>query len=70
MRAIVITRPGGPDVLEEQSRPLPTPGLSAEAGMRNIFAYTSGRRLLSRKIFRGKKRRPFRRRFLRRMTRS
>ncbi len=27
MRAIVITRPGGPDVLEEQSRPLPTPGL-------------------------------------------
>lgn len=28
MRAIVITRPGGPDVLEEQERPLPEPGPS------------------------------------------
>lgn len=27
MRAIVITKPGGPEVLEEQSRPLPEPGL-------------------------------------------
>ena len=26
MRAIVITKPGGPEVLEEQSRPLPEPG--------------------------------------------
>lgn len=28
MRAIVITRPGGPDVLEEQERPVPEPGPS------------------------------------------
>ena len=27
MRAIVITRPGGPEVLEEQDRPLPEPGV-------------------------------------------
>lgn len=27
MRAIVITRPGGPEVLEERDRPLPEPGL-------------------------------------------
>jgi putative PIG3 family NAD(P)H quinone oxidoreductase len=28
MRAIVITRPGGPEVLEEQTRPRPEPGLA------------------------------------------
>jgi NADPH:quinone reductase len=27
MRAIIITKPGGPEVLEEQDRPLPPPGL-------------------------------------------
>src|SRR5690606_6065886 len=28
MKAIVITRPGGPEVLEEQERPMPEPGPS------------------------------------------
>lgn len=27
MRAIIVTKPGGPEILEEQSRPLPEPGL-------------------------------------------